>query len=109
MRPSTLDSPGALNAAAWTAYQTVPLLLLFVCEDNGIGISVGTPEGWVAASLSKRAGLRYFPCDGTDLHSVHSCFAAERYVRARAAQQCSVCRPFSSDMRAATWRRPTAT
>jgi 2-oxoisovalerate dehydrogenase E1 component len=28
---------GALNTAGWTAYQNVPLPLVFVCEDNGIG------------------------------------------------------------------------
>ena len=33
--------------------------LLFVCEDNGWGISVPTPAGWVATSLSSRPGLRY--------------------------------------------------
>jgi len=34
----------AFNAAAWTAYQKLPAPVLFVCEDNGIGISVKTPE-----------------------------------------------------------------
>ena len=29
---------GAFNAAGWTSYQSLPLPLLFVCEDNGIGI-----------------------------------------------------------------------
>ena len=34
---------GAFNTACWTAYQGIPLPLLFVCEDNGIGISTRTP------------------------------------------------------------------
>ena len=29
----------AINAAGWASYQQVPMPLLFVCEDNGIGIS----------------------------------------------------------------------
>jgi len=36
---------GAINAAAWAAYQRVPVPVLFVCEDNRIGVSVRTPEG----------------------------------------------------------------
>ncbi|SNR40240.1 dehydrogenase E1 component subunit alpha/beta [Puniceibacterium sediminis] len=66
---------GALNTAGWTAWQSVPLPLMFVCEDNGIGISVKSPPGWVAASLSQRPGLRYQPCDGQD---VVATFAAAR-------------------------------
>jgi 2-oxoisovalerate dehydrogenase E1 component len=57
---------GALNAAAYTAHQGMPMPVLFVCEDNGWGISVPTPTGWVAASLSARPGLRYEVADGTD-------------------------------------------
>jgi 2-oxoisovalerate dehydrogenase E1 component len=57
---------GALNTAGWTAYQNVPLPLLFVCEDNGIGISTKTPDGWVHASASQRPGLRYAACNGLD-------------------------------------------
>ena len=33
-------STGAINAACWAAYQDLPVPLLFVCEDNGLGISV---------------------------------------------------------------------
>jgi 2-oxoisovalerate dehydrogenase E1 component len=40
---------------------------LFVCEDNGIGISVETPAGWIAAAYGTRPGLRYFEADGLDL------------------------------------------
>jgi 2-oxoisovalerate dehydrogenase E1 component len=57
----------AFNAAAWTAYQQLPAPVLFVCEDNGIGISVKTPDGWVAANFRDRNGLDYFYADGLDL------------------------------------------
>jgi len=57
---------GSLNAAAQAAYQGLDLPLLLVCEDNGLGISVPTPPGWVEASLSSRPGLVYLRVDGTD-------------------------------------------
>lgn len=67
---------GALNAAGWTAVQGVPLPLLFVCEDNGIGISTKTPTGWIKASMSMRPGVRYFEANGLDV-----------FEAARAAQE----------------------
>ncbi|WP_036135295.1 thiamine pyrophosphate-dependent enzyme [Luteimonas mephitis] len=57
----------AFNAAAWTAYQKLPAPVLFVCEDNGIGISVKTPDGWVARNFAGRRDLDYFAADGLDL------------------------------------------
>ncbi len=57
----------AFNAAAWTAYQKLPAPVLYVCEDNGIGISVKTPEGWIARNFSRRPDLDYFYADGLDL------------------------------------------
>ncbi len=57
----------AFNAAQWTAYQKLPAPVLFVCEDNGIGISVKTPGGWVANAFERRDGLDYFFADGLDL------------------------------------------
>ncbi|MEM1065319.1 MAG: thiamine pyrophosphate-dependent enzyme [Pseudomonadota bacterium] len=59
---------GAFNAAQWAAYQSTPVPLLFVCEDNGIGISTKTPDGWIAASFAHRPGLRYFACDGLNIY-----------------------------------------
>jgi 2-oxoisovalerate dehydrogenase E1 component len=53
------------NAAQWAAFQRLPVPILFVCEDNGLGISVKTPTGWVEASFSGRPGLDYFAADGT--------------------------------------------
>ena len=73
---------GAINTACWTSYQSVPMPILFVCEDNGIGISVPTPSGWVAANYSQRPGLRYFSCDGLDMaQSLRVSQAAADYVR----------------------------
>ncbi|HJU07629.1 MAG TPA: thiamine pyrophosphate-dependent enzyme [Rhodanobacteraceae bacterium] len=57
----------AFNAAAWTAYQKLLAPVLFVCEDNGIGISVKTPSGWIARNFSERRDLDYFYADGLDL------------------------------------------
>jgi len=71
----------AFNAAAWTAYQKLPAPVLFVCEDNGIGISVKTPTGWVASNYRHRENLDYFFADGLDL--------AEGYAQVqRAVEHC---------------------
>src|SRR5688572_29451007 len=67
----------AFNAAAWTAYQKLPAPVLFVCEDNGIGISVKTPSGWIAQNFRDRKDLDYFYADGLDL--------AEGYGQVQAA------------------------
>jgi 2-oxoisovalerate dehydrogenase E1 component len=57
---------GAVHAVSWSAYRGVPLPLLLVCEDNGIGISVPTPPGWVARAYRDRPDLRYFSANGSD-------------------------------------------
>ena len=71
----------AFNAAAWTAYQKLPAPVLYVCEDNGIGISVKTPGGWIASNFQRREHLDYFYADGLDL--------AEGYAQVqRAVEHC---------------------
>ena len=62
---------GAFNTAGWTAYQGIPLPLLFVCEDNGIGISTKTPKGWIAAGFQNRPGLEYFSANGLDIFETY--------------------------------------
>lgn len=75
---------GAINAALHSAYQGVPMPLLFVCEDNGIGISVKTPRGWIEHSYGNRDGLAYFTADGCDLPAAFdAATAAADYVRTR--------------------------
>ena len=75
-------SQGAINAAALTAYRGLPLPLVFVCEDNGIGISVKTPEGWVAANYGSRPGLHYIYGDARDIaDAMRAAREAEAHVR----------------------------
>ena len=62
---------GAFNTAAWTSYQNQPMPILFVCEDNGIGISTPTPEGWIEAAFSHRPGLTYMASDGRDIYETY--------------------------------------
>ena len=59
----------AFNAAQWTDYQKLPAPVLFVCEDNGIGISVKTPSGWISNAFAHRPNLAYFFADGLDVAS----------------------------------------
>src|SRR5215469_13074339 len=67
---------GAFNAAAHCAYQRLPMPLLLVCEDNGLGISVRTPPGWIEAAASGRPLLPYFSADGSDLADTYDAAAA---------------------------------
>ncbi len=57
---------GAINTALNTAYRGLPAPILFVCEDNGWGISVPTPSGWIEAAYGSRPGLAYAYADGAD-------------------------------------------
>ncbi|HEX7046275.1 MAG TPA: thiamine pyrophosphate-dependent enzyme [Gammaproteobacteria bacterium] len=57
----------AFNSAGWTAHQNLPCPILFVCEDNDIGISTRSPNGWIESQFSNRAGIKYFKADGLDL------------------------------------------
>jgi 2-oxoisovalerate dehydrogenase E1 component len=72
-----------LNTASYATYQGQPLPILFVCEDNGIGISVRTPKGWVEAA-ARRPGLEYFAADGCDLAEAYDvAVRAVEHVRTR--------------------------
>lgn len=77
-------SQGAFNAACWASYQQLPMPIVFVCEDNGIGISVPTPGGWIEASFANRPALHYVQCDGADLNdALRGCEEAADYSRTR--------------------------
>ncbi|HEX2400717.1 MAG TPA: thiamine pyrophosphate-dependent enzyme, partial [Mycobacterium sp.] len=74
---------GAINTALHSAYQGVPMPLLLVCEDNGIGISVKTPRRWIEHTYGNRDGLQYFDADGWDpAATFQAASAAAAWVRA---------------------------
>ena len=73
---------GAINAAIQLGYRGLPSPLLLVCEDNGIGISVPTPAGWIAHAYGTRPGLHYVAADGLDLaDAVRGATEAADWVR----------------------------
>ncbi len=70
---------GAFNAASWIKEAQLPLPLVWICEDNQIGISVPTPADWIERTMSQRPHLHYFSCDGRNL--------ADVYLAAKKAEQ----------------------
>jgi 2-oxoisovalerate dehydrogenase E1 component len=54
-----------INSARYTVRRGGAAPILFLCEDNGIGISVPTPANWIHDSFSNQPHLRYFEADGT--------------------------------------------
>jgi 2-oxoisovalerate dehydrogenase E1 component len=76
------SATAALNAAGWFDHSDQRIPLLLVCEDNGLGVSVPTPDGWVAAMLESRPGLHYWAADGCDLVATFDAAAdAAEWVR----------------------------
>ncbi|HEX2884500.1 MAG TPA: thiamine pyrophosphate-dependent enzyme [Candidatus Limnocylindria bacterium] len=70
-----------INTARYAVRMGLPMPILFVCEDNDTGISVPTPEGWIASSFGNLPHLRYFLADG-ELDEVWTAVdAAVEYVR----------------------------
>lgn len=53
-----------INAARWARRRGNEVPILFVCEDNGWGISVDTPRHWVEDSVAGLSHLRYLSADG---------------------------------------------
>ena len=57
----------AINTALWASHHGVPVPIVFICEDNGLGISVETPSNWIETVYGSREGLQYIQCDGLHL------------------------------------------
>ncbi len=53
-----------INTARYAARLGLPCPILFLCEDNGTGISVPTPAGWIAESFGNLPHLRYVLAEG---------------------------------------------
>ena len=58
------------------------LKVMFVCEDNGLGISVHTPNSWVEAAYGHRDDLAYFAGNGLDIvNALETAMDAVEHVR----------------------------
>ena len=79
---------GALNAASYTSYRNLPAPVLFVCEDNGLGISVTTPPDWIESAFKNRPAIRYFQADGLDLEATYA--VARQAVEVCRMRRCPV-------------------
>lgn len=73
------SAAGAFNAAGWVAHQNLKLPLVLVCEDNGLGISVRTPPGWIEERLRALPHFLYVGADGEDIGATWT--AAETAIR----------------------------
>lgn len=65
------SSQAAFNTAEYWHTKGHELPLVFVCEDNGIGISVSTPNQWVRKTMERRSGIYYVNCSGLHLPDVY--------------------------------------
>ncbi|RKN50981.1 transketolase C-terminal domain-containing protein [Micromonospora endolithica] len=76
------SATAAFNTAGWYDHTGLRIPVLFVCEDNGLGISVRSPKGWVQTMLRSRPGIRYFAADGGDVVGTYAVAAeAAAWVR----------------------------
>ena len=68
----TFGDASANHASALTGVQAArygsrrgnPLPILFICEDNGLGISTDTPKRWIRETFDGHKHLRYMEADG---------------------------------------------
>ncbi len=71
----------AINTARYGARIGLPMPILFICEDNETGISVPTPEGWLAETFATQPHLAYWLADGEIDQVWDTVTEAIRYVR----------------------------
>ena len=70
----------AFNTARWIARAHYPLPLVFICEDNGYGISVPTPDTWIKESISAQPGIHYLAANGLDLNDTYLAAKQAEYI-----------------------------
>jgi 2-oxoisovalerate dehydrogenase E1 component len=72
------------QAAGAASLHLQPCPIIFLCEDNGIGISVRTPDTYVARMMADRCGLEYFAADSKDYPAVYAqALAAIQFARSK--------------------------
>ena len=57
----------AFHTARWITHAGGHVPIVFICEDNGTGISVPTDKRWIEQSFSDFPGIKYIQADGLHL------------------------------------------
>ena len=57
----------AFNTASWISSQGGHVPIIFICEDNGTGISVSTDKKWIEQNFNNRQDIHYIQTDGLHL------------------------------------------
>ena len=57
----------AFNTASLISNQGGHVPIVFICEDNGLGISVPTQGNWIEENFKNRYGIEYIKSDGLNL------------------------------------------
>ena len=84
----------AFNTAMWSAYQKLPAPILFVCEDNGLGISVKTPmAGSPSASATSRGWTISLPMASIWPPGTPRCRRRWNTAGARGGRPSCICAP----------------
>ena len=78
----------AFNTASWIKNLGGHVPIIFLCEDNGTGISVPTQEGWIKENFSNKTGIKYIQADG--LHLVDLVKKAKEAEKICRKQRCPV-------------------
>ena len=74
------------NTSRWVRSIGGKVPIIFICEDNGVGISVPTPNDWIRNTYSKQKHLKYFSCNGLNiLDTIRVSKIAEEYCRSNRA------------------------
>ena len=69
----------AFNTASWVTSQGGHMPIIFICEDNGTGISVPTDDRWIEKNFANRPEVVYIQTDG--LHLI------DLIIKSRSAEQ----------------------
>ena len=72
------------NTARWVKSIGGNVPIVFICEDNGYGISVPTPDNWIENTFLNQKSIKYFQCDGLNLiDTIIATQKAQEYCRTK--------------------------